>query len=576
MNSNTGIVVYTWNANGLYGKVNDLREFLSRKNPDIVLIQETHLSGLDRCYFPNYTFYSTLSRTHYKRRGTAVLIKSCITHHHVPNPNLYHVEATMVVATFHSLPPINFISVYNPPLNTSMFTNDLEKLISYNSSTFIAGDFNAKNRQWNCSTTCRLGKHLLNFVKITKQIHLTPESPTRISTTGASIIDFAITRNINYLSTVRTENEPSSYHLPVRFWLDTGTDPHYSQTFITNWKKYQQHIITNNTVDFVPLNCEDIEKEIGRFTNEHLEAVKASGTWVKNSSEEFSLEIKSQTKLRNNLQKIFQKSRDPRDKNLLNRAHSYLRKLHYEANQRRETNRITSLNPTDGSIWRQVKRLTEIINSILKFQYFPNYWKTAIVAPILKPGKNPREPSSYRPISLLSSLSKIAEAVILKRLTEATEDRIIPFQFGFRKNLSTVQQLLRITEVIREGMDEDWDTGAVFLDIAKAFDRVWTDGLVYKLIELRVPGSIIRLIATYLRGRHFAIRVGNSLSSERAIDSGVVQGSKVGPYLFNIYVNDIPSPRNCQTKICLFADDTAVMSTGASTHVMTSLNEYLD
>ncbi|GBN26942.1 putative RNA-directed DNA polymerase from transposon X-element [Araneus ventricosus] len=84
------------------------------------------------------------------------------------------------------------------------------------------------------------------------------------------------------------------------------------------------------------------------------------------------------------------------------------------------------------------------------------------------------------------------------------------------------------------------------------------------------------LIATYLRGRHFAVRVGNSLSSERAIDAGVVQGSKVGPYLFNVYVNDIPSPRNCQTKICLFADDTAVMSTGASDHVMTSLNDYLD
>ncbi|GBM61865.1 putative RNA-directed DNA polymerase from transposon X-element [Araneus ventricosus] len=411
-----------------------------------------------------------------------------------------------------------------------MFTNDLEKLISYNSSTFIAVDFNAKNRQWNCSSTCRLGKHLLNFVKITKQILLTPETPTRISTTGASILDFAITRNVNYLSTVRTENELSSDHLPVRFWLDTDTDPHHSQTFITNWKKYQQHIIVNSTIDFWLLNFEDIEKEIARFTNQHLEAVKASGTWVKNSNEEFSLEIKSQTKIRNKLQK----SRDPRDKNLLNRAHSYLRKLHHEANQRRETNKITSLNPSDGSIWQQVKnytktyskisplltprtivhsnhekaeaiadvlenqfktndfshpptdnlikrklnkffkktldnsftpctpseiaeyieklkkgktpgkdgitnlmikrmpiksifRLTEIINSILKFQYFPNHWKTAIVAPILKPGKSPREPNSYRPISLLSSLSKIAEAVILKRLTEATEDRIIPF-----------------------------------------------------------------------------------------------------------------------------------------------------
>ncbi|GBO36765.1 RNA-directed DNA polymerase from mobile element jockey [Araneus ventricosus] len=125
-------------------------------------------------------------------------------------------------------------------------------------------------------------------------------------------------------------------------------------------------------------------------------------------------------------------------------------------------------------------------------------------------------------------------------------------------------------------MDEGSDAGAAFLDIAKAFDRVWTDGLVYKLIELRVPGSIIRLVATYLRGRHFAVRVGNSLSSERAIAAGVVQGSKVGPHLFNIFVNDIPSPRNCQTKICLFADDSAVLSTGASDHVMSSLNDYLD
>ncbi|GBM85747.1 RNA-directed DNA polymerase from mobile element jockey [Araneus ventricosus] len=116
-------------------------------------------------------------------------------------------------------------------------------------------------------------------------------------------------------------------------------------------------------------------------------------------------------------------------------------------------------------------------------------------------------------------------------------------------------------------MDEGWDARAVFLDIAKAFDRVWTDSLLYKLIELRIPGSIVRLMATYLR-------VGSNLSSERAIAAGVVQGSKVGPKLFNIYVNDIPSPRNC--RLCLFADDTAVMSTGASNNITNDRNSYLD
>ncbi|GBO35862.1 putative RNA-directed DNA polymerase from transposon X-element [Araneus ventricosus] len=213
---------------------------------------------------------------------------------------------------------------------------------------------------------------------------------------------------------------------------------------------------------------------------------------------------------------------------------------------------------------------------MLKFHYFPNEWKTAIVIPILKPGKHAKDPGSYRPISLLSALSKVAESVLLKRIVEATEGKLIPMQFGFRKNLSTVQQLLRITEIVKEGMDEGWDTGAVFLDIAEAFDRVWTDGLLYKLIMMRIPGGIVRLMATYLRGRCFAVRVGSDLFSERAIDAGVAQGSKIGPVLFNIYVNDIPCPRNCQTRLCLFADDTAVMSTGESNKVIEELSVYLE
>ncbi|KAF8788830.1 putative RNA-directed DNA polymerase like protein [Argiope bruennichi] len=73
-------------------------------------------------------------------------------------------------------------------------------------------------------------------------------------------------------------------------------------------------------------------------------------------------------------------------------------------------------------------------------------------------------------------------------------------------------------------------------------------------------------MATYLRGRHLTVRVGSNLSSERIIEAGVVQGSKIGPILFNIYINDIPSPRNCQTQLCLFADDTAIMSTGGIRH----------
>ncbi|GBL81269.1 putative RNA-directed DNA polymerase from transposon X-element [Araneus ventricosus] len=83
-------------------------------------------------------------------------------------------------------------------------------------------------------------------------------------------------------------------------------------------------------------------------------------------------------------------------------------------------------------------------------------------------------------------------------------------------------------------------------------------------------------MATYLRGRRFAVRVGSNLSSELAINAGVVQGSKIGPVLFNIYVSDISSPRNFQTRLCLFADGTAVMSTGESNDMMPELNNYLE
>ncbi|GBO29467.1 putative RNA-directed DNA polymerase from transposon X-element [Araneus ventricosus] len=83
------------------------------------------------------------------------------------------------------------------------------------------------------------------------------------------------------------------------------------------------------------------------------------------------------------------------------------------------------------------------------------------------------------------------------------------------------------------------------------------------------------LIDTYLQGRLFTVRVLSNLSSERVIRAGVVQGSKVGPILFNIFVNDVPSHRNCQTQLCLFADDTAVMSTVTPQTIMDDLNTYL-
>ncbi|GBO43055.1 RNA-directed DNA polymerase from mobile element jockey [Araneus ventricosus] len=186
---------------------------------------------------------------------------------------------------------------------------------------------------------------------------------------------------------------------------------------------------------------------------------------------------------------------------------------------------------------------------MLQFNYFPNVWKSAIVVPILKPGKSPYDPGSYRPISLLSALSKIAESVILKRIVEATEGKLIPFQFGFPKQLSTVQQLLRLTETVKEGMDEGWDTGAVFLDIAKAFDRVWTDGLLYRKVP-DPPKLYRRAIHWRKDTKYLGITLDSRLTYEKHINNIFKQTRSVKARLYPLLGRN--SKLSLQNKLLLY------------------------
>ncbi|GFT09364.1 probable RNA-directed DNA polymerase from transposon BS [Trichonephila clavipes] len=205
--------------------------------------------------------------------------------------------------------------------------------------------------------------------------------------------------------------------------------------------------------------------------------------------------------------------------------------------------------------------LTYLINKILQLSHFPNNWKTAIVFPINKPGKNKQYPDSYRPISLLSSLTKIAEHIILNRINKFINDTnfLNPNQYGFTRQLSTYHPLLRLTEKMSAGFQRGRSTGAVFLDIQKAFDRVWISGLIYKLITNHFPAPLIRIINSYLVNRTFKVRVNNTLSLPHNVNTGVTQGSLLGPVHFNIYLNDIPS--HPHTMLNLYVDDTAILAT---------------
>lgn len=176
--------------------------------------------------------------------------------------------------------------------------------------------------------------------------------------------------------------------------------------------------------------------------------------------------------------------------------------------------------------------------------------------------KDTSDPNSYRPISLLSNMDKLFERIILELLDytylehERRNNIIIPEQFGFRTEHSTVQQILRITENATLGFNTNRNTGMVLLDPEKAFDSVWHDGLLYKLIKTKTPNRILGIIDSYLQNRKFFVYVNGKCSSTIDIPAGVPQGSILSPHLFSLFINDIPRPANCH--LAMFADDIAI------------------
>lgn len=203
--------------------------------------------------------------------------------------------------------------------------------------------------------------------------------------------------------------------------------------------------------------------------------------------------------------------------------------------------------------------MTKIFNGCLMLGYYPSCWKIAKMIAIKKPGKDESSPSSYRPISLLPSLGKLFESIILMRLRKATDHLLISEQFGFRRNHSTTHQLARVAEHIVHGMNQGKCTGMILLDIEKAFDSVWIEGLLHKLIVNNVPLSLVKLIQSYLVNRSFSVYIGDIKSSPKCTPAGVPQGSILGPYLFTLFINDMP--KQPHTHLAIYADDTASYTT---------------
>ena len=206
--------------------------------------------------------------------------------------------------------------------------------------------------------------------------------------------------------------------------------------------------------------------------------------------------------------------------------------------------------------------LLDIYRRCWRGEGIPSKWRTAAIITLLKEGKDPKDPTSYRPISLTPCLGKILEKIIANRLIHILEDRgvLTENQAGFRPGRCTTDQVIKLVQEASDNMHSAPSgrrTVVTFFDYNKAYDMVWRDGLLYKMIKMNIPHRFVKYVRHFLSGRKTVVNINHTNSKEFLLKEGLPQGSSISPLLFLIFINDIDVDLDVETAASLFADDTS-------------------
>jgi hypothetical protein len=228
--------------------------------------------------------------------------------------------------------------------------------------------------------------------------------------------------------------------------------------------------------------------------------------------------------------------------------------------------KLGKANGPDGISNRLLKETSDAISAPLSILFnksfdlakVPQAWKKANICPIHK--KDERSlVTNYRPISLLSCVGKVQERIVYTYLYKyfKANDLLTWKNSGFKELDSAIYQLVYITDKIYRALEAGKEVTMVFLDVSKAFDRVWHSGLLHKLRCLGIEGTLFDWLCDYLRDRKIRAVINGQSDEWLDTTAGVPQGSILGPLLFLVFINDITA--NIECDIHLFADDTSLM-----------------
>ena len=206
-----------------------------------------------------------------------------------------------------------------------------------------------------------------------------------------------------------------------------------------------------------------------------------------------------------------------------------------------------------------LKIMLNFYNNIWEGGKMPKDWHHAIILPLLKPGKIPSNPESYRPISLTPTICKVMETMVTKRLQWFLEKNnlISKSQSGFRKHRCTSDQILKLQDTILKKLKNKEHVLAIFIDFERAYDMLHVPTLLKKIQNLGIVGNTYDWVENFLSHRSFQVKVGTELSDTFLQENGTPQGSVISPLLFLLMINDIPNGID-GVEMSLFADDSAI------------------